>query len=157
MLYLTPTRKRYSVNSTVCVRNGCTHICIKSITIQIWTINNEKKIDCIQVRILSSIELYTTFSNLMRAEHCLNHLRKSAMCHGDVGIVTYNWGNNSRKPLAKATSHQCIDWDSFKAWTDERAVDMFKPGFLIHPTFGKFICMEISQNHDAKLLIRSGI
>ena len=60
------------------------------------------------------------------------------MCHGDVGMVTYRWGNHTRKPLAAATAHQCIDWDSLAKWTDERAVDMFKPGFLIHPTLGKF-------------------
>ena len=70
-------------------------------------------------------------------EHCLNHLRKSAMCHGDVGMVTYRWGNNSRKPQAAATAHQCIDWNSLAEWTNERTIDMFKPGFLIHPTKGK--------------------
>ena len=70
-------------------------------------------------------------------EHCLNHLRKSAMCHGDVGMVTYRWGNTSRKPQAAATAHQCIDWDSLAEWTNERTIDMFKPGFLVHPTKGK--------------------
>src|ERR1700761_5264505 len=69
-------------------------------------------------------------------EHCLNHLRKSAVCHGDVGIVTYSWGNKTRKPLARATNHQCIDWDLLADWTQKRTIDMFSPGFLVHPTFG---------------------
>lgn len=69
-------------------------------------------------------------------EHCLNHLRKSAMCHGDVGMVTYRWGNDSRKPYAAATAHQCVDFEALTTWTNERTVDMFKPGLLIHPTLG---------------------
>ena len=60
------------------------------------------------------------------------------MCHGDVGMVTYRWGNTSRKPQAAATAHQCIDWDSLAEWTNERTIDMFKPGFLVHPTKGKW-------------------
>jgi len=74
----------------------------------------------------------------METEHCLNHLRKSAICHGDVGIVTYKWGQGSRKPYAAATSHQCIDFDALTDWTNNRTIDMFKPGFLVHPTLGKF-------------------
>ncbi|KAM0797307.1 hypothetical protein BDR22DRAFT_892409 [Usnea florida] len=70
------------------------------------------------------------------AKHCLTHLRKSAMCHGDVGMVTYRWGNVSRKPEAAATAHECIDWDSMAEWTNERTIDMFKPGYLIHPVLG---------------------
>lgn len=59
------------------------------------------------------------------------------MCHGDVGMVTYRWGNASRKPEAAATAHECIDWDSLAEWTSERTIDMFKPGFLIHPIRGR--------------------
>lgn len=74
--------------------------------------------------------------NRLHSEHCLNHLRKSAMCHGDVGMVTYRWANISRKPQAAATAHQCIDWDSLAEWTNERTINMFTPGFLVHPTKG---------------------
>lgn len=77
-------------------------------------------------------------------EHCLNHLRKSAMCHGDVGMVTYRWANISRKPQAAATAHQCIDWDSLAEWTNERTINMFTPGFLVHPTKGKWAAFAIS-------------
>jgi hypothetical protein len=71
-------------------------------------------------------------------EHCLNQLRATAMCHGDVGMITYKWGNDSRRPKAAATAHQCIDYDRLVEWTNERTVNMFQPGFLIHPTLGKF-------------------
>ena len=59
------------------------------------------------------------------------------MSHGDVGMVTYRWGNVSRKSEAAATDHECIDWDSLAEWTNERTIDMFKPGYLIHPVLGK--------------------
>lgn len=75
-------------------------------------------------------------TNRLHSEHCLNHLRKSAMCHGDVGIITYKWGNDSRRPYAAATKHQCVKWDSLVEWTNERTIDMFKPGYLVHPTLG---------------------
>ena len=75
------------------------------------------------------------------------------MCHGDVGMVTYRWGNRSRKPQAAATAHQCIDWDSLAEWTDERTIDMFKPGFLIHPTKGKWAAFAISLLLSTSLLI----
>ncbi|KAH8756475.1 hypothetical protein F5882DRAFT_481708 [Hyaloscypha sp. PMI_1271] len=74
--------------------------------------------------------------NRLHSEHCLNQLRATAMCHGDVGMITYKWGNDSRKPKAAATAHQCIDYDRLVEWTNERTVDMFQPGFLIHPTLG---------------------
>jgi hypothetical protein len=70
-------------------------------------------------------------------EHCLTHLREVAMCHGDVGMVPYSWANFSRKPQAKATGHQCVEWSSIVEWTNQRTVNMFEPGLLIHPTLGK--------------------
>ena len=65
------------------------------------------------------------------------------MCHGDVGMVTYRWANTSRKPQAAATAHQCTDWDLLVEWTNERTIDMFKPGFLVHPTKDKWAAFAI--------------
>ncbi|KAE8451799.1 hypothetical protein EG329_002639 [Mollisiaceae sp. DMI_Dod_QoI] len=74
--------------------------------------------------------------NRLHSEHCLNQLRSTAMCHGDVGMVPYTWANDSKKPRAAAIAHQCIDFDRLAEWTEERTVDMFKPGLLVHPTLG---------------------
>ncbi|POR31948.1 Uncharacterized protein TPAR_07844 [Tolypocladium paradoxum] len=63
-------------------------------------------------------------------------LRQSAMCHGDIGLITYGWNSRSLQPVASATSHQCINWDRLVRWTKARSVDMMKPGWLIHPTKG---------------------
>ncbi|KAI0378054.1 hypothetical protein F5Y04DRAFT_166361 [Hypomontagnella monticulosa] len=74
--------------------------------------------------------------NRVHSEHCLSTLRKFALCHGDIGLITYSWNPHHEKPSANGTDHQCIDWESFSKWTEERAVDMFKPGWLVHPTLG---------------------
>jgi len=72
------------------------------------------------------------------------------MCHGDVGIITYRWGAESRKPFAAATQHQCVKWDRLVEWTNERTIDMFKPGYLVHPTLGELSPVKIPQNCNLK-------
>ncbi|KAK2752399.1 hypothetical protein FQN55_007439 [Onygenales sp. PD_40] len=74
--------------------------------------------------------------NRLHNEHCIDFLRQSAMCHGDVGLLTFEWHASSRLPLANATSHQCVNWEKLDQWTKARTVDMMKPGWLVHPTLG---------------------
>ena len=92
-------------------------------------------------------DFWIAFSVLtIRSEHCLDFLRQSAMCHGDVGLVTFQWMPDSLIPVSNATVHECVNWDAIDKWTKERTVDMMKPGWLIHPTKGTtlnsrtFIC-----------------
>lgn len=70
------------------------------------------------------------------AEHCLDFLRQASICHGDVGLITFQWSPTSLIPVANATTHECVNWDSIREWTKKRTVDMMKPGWLIHPTLG---------------------
>jgi hypothetical protein len=65
------------------------------------------------------------------------------MCHGDVGMITYKWENNTKRPKASATAHKCIDYDRLVEWTNERTIDMVKRGFLIHPTLGKSLVIPV--------------
>lgn len=58
------------------------------------------------------------------------------MCHGDIGLITFEWHDNSRIPVANATSHQCVNWQKLDEWTRARTVDMMKPGWLVHPLYG---------------------
>jgi hypothetical protein len=69
-------------------------------------------------------------------EHCIDFLRQSAMCHGDVGLITFEWSPTNLIPIANGTSHQCVNWEKLDAWTKERSVDMLQPGWLVHPTLG---------------------
>lgn len=75
-------------------------------------------------------------TRLTFTEHCLDFLRQSAMCHGDVGLITYIWRSDSIQPVVNATSHQCVNWEKLYGWSQDRAVDMLKPGWLVHPTKG---------------------
>lgn len=70
-------------------------------------------------------------------EHCIDFLRMSAMCHGDIGLITYEWHDDSLIPVANATSHQCINWAKLDRWTKARTVNMMKPGWLVHPQKGE--------------------
>lgn len=59
------------------------------------------------------------------------------MCRGDVSLVTYKWETTMRDPGFNFTAHQCVDWEKLDAWAGERTVDVYKPGWLVHPTLGK--------------------
>ncbi|KAI0013866.1 hypothetical protein F4779DRAFT_624984 [Xylariaceae sp. FL0662B] len=74
--------------------------------------------------------------NRLHNEHCIDFLRQSVMCHGDIGLITYEWHDDSLIPVANATSHQCVNWQKLDQWTKDRTVDMMKPGWLIHPSKG---------------------
>ncbi|KAH6605291.1 hypothetical protein Trco_006998 [Trichoderma cornu-damae] len=82
----------------------------------------------------SRIEQCLTFE--WHAEHCIKSLLQSAICHGDVGLITFGWLDGYRIPVANETSRQCVNWAKLENWVKDRAVDMMKPGWLIHPTMG---------------------
>ncbi|EEQ88549.2 uncharacterized protein BDCG_03669 [Blastomyces dermatitidis ER-3] len=72
----------------------------------------------------------------LHSHHCLNYLRKTAMCHSDVGIITYNWKQGTLKPKATATTHQCADWNRITEWASSRSFNMTTPGYIVNPTLG---------------------
>ncbi|CZS88194.1 hypothetical protein WAI453_000614 [Rhynchosporium graminicola] len=74
--------------------------------------------------------------NRLHNEHCIDFLRQASMCHGDIGLLTFEWNERSRIPVAKATTHQCVNWEKLNDWTKSRTVDMMKPGWLVHPKLG---------------------
>ncbi|RFU79812.1 hypothetical protein TARUN_2407 [Trichoderma arundinaceum] len=82
-------------------------------------------------------------------QHCIDFLLQSAMCHGDVGLMTFEWVDGYRIPLANSTSHQCINWAKLDKWTKERTVDMMKPGWLIHPKMGKLSSVYVGNATNA--------
>ena len=57
------------------------------------------------------------------------------MCHGDIGLITFQWTEASRVPVANATTHECVNWQKLEGWSKENSVDLFKLG-LVHPTLG---------------------
>ncbi|KAK6846221.1 hypothetical protein PG989_013985 [Apiospora arundinis] len=74
--------------------------------------------------------------NRLHNEHCIDFILQSTMCHGDVGLMTFEWVEDNLIPLANSTSHQCVNWEKLDTWTRARSVDMMKPNWLIHPVLG---------------------
>ncbi len=33
--------------------------------------------------------------------------------------------------------HVCRKWDAIDAWSKERKINLYEPGLLVHPKFGK--------------------
>ena len=57
------------------------------------------------------------------------------MCHADVGLITFHWSENTRVPVANATTHECANRQKLDDWQRKNSVDMFTLG-LVHPTLG---------------------
>ncbi|OAA74183.1 hypothetical protein ISF_01084 [Cordyceps fumosorosea ARSEF 2679] len=81
-------------------------------------------------------------------DHCLGTLKSFAMCHGDVGMVIYSWQKDVLKPGANGTGHTCVNWDKISKWTEERTVNMYEPGLIIHPQLGPAYAEEENSNEE---------
>ncbi|MCJ1387406.1 hypothetical protein MMC18_000249 [Xylographa bjoerkii] len=106
--------------------------------------------------------LYPThyFPNLTAAEsrdqslhnaHCLDLLRQTVMCNGDVSLITMHWGHTQRMPLGNfSAAHSCRDWSAIDAWAGEHSPKrLMEPGWLVNPTFGPVI--DEANRHERKL------
>ncbi|KAF2734163.1 hypothetical protein EJ04DRAFT_394626, partial [Polyplosphaeria fusca] len=69
-------------------------------------------------------------------DHCIEALRLSVMCTGDVGMYSFYWkeGQDPRtsKPGTKTRSlRKCVVWDKVQAWSEKRmvpkSVDVVRP------------------------------
>ncbi|KAI1172800.1 hypothetical protein F4777DRAFT_560200 [Nemania sp. FL0916] len=62
-------------------------------------------------------------------QHCLETLRQSVMCHGDIAVQPFEWliSSDGRAigPTTKSrTLHQCANWDRLSKWALSRRVDL---------------------------------
>lgn len=56
-------------------------------------------------------------------DHCLDMLRQSAMCHGDMTLVTYEWWDDLVFPQhPENTPHLCVNWDRLRSWTVDHSI-----------------------------------
>lgn len=54
-------------------------------------------------------------------DHCVDILRQSIMCTGDVTIATANWVQGHPRPIPDfSTMHVCRDFDALLEWASER-------------------------------------
>ncbi|KAI1208031.1 uncharacterized protein F4807DRAFT_468908 [Annulohypoxylon truncatum] len=69
-------------------------------------------------------------------EHCLEQIRQSAICHGDVNVIPFSWLQDDEHQIPLPTMqfgslHQCIKWDKLDAWAKERRLDLFDKELLV--------------------------
>jgi hypothetical protein len=79
--------------------------------------------------------------NLMHTYHCIDLLRQSIMCQGDINLITLRWGQKQALPIGNTSSpHECVNWDGINGWAKERSIERaLEPGYIKHPTFGTSI------------------
>lgn len=69
--------------------------------------------------------------------HCLDSLRQSIQCYGDVSLLTMRWYKGSLLPVGNFSSpHECVNFDAIQDWAKDYTMDMLAPGVLVHPTLG---------------------
>ncbi|KAI1160691.1 hypothetical protein F5B18DRAFT_631371 [Nemania serpens] len=77
------------------------------------------------------------FLDSRHAAHCLDSMRQSVQCAGDVSLLTMRWGVHTREPLANFTGrHECVNWDHIQDWAHDHVYDVMAPGVLVHPVLG---------------------
>ncbi|KAF4631605.1 hypothetical protein G7Y89_g6523 [Cudoniella acicularis] len=71
------------------------------------------------------------------SQHCLNSLKQSIECTGDMTLLTMRWEEDSPLPLGNFSStHECVNWDRMVVRVKPCSVDPFENGVLVHPTLG---------------------
>jgi hypothetical protein len=80
-------------------------------------------------------------------DHCLDNLRRLAMCKADISILTFDWVDNNRKPLPNFEIEQeCYNWNTLDEWAGQHSFNVFDNKSLIHPKFGKSLRFAFSQS-----------
>ncbi|RCI10835.1 hypothetical protein L249_5245 [Ophiocordyceps polyrhachis-furcata BCC 54312] len=71
------------------------------------------------------------------ADHCIEDIRQSLMCHADLSVVTFDWLPRRRKPWPNFHVEQtCVDWHRLDGWAAERSFSIFDQKTLVHPRLG---------------------
>ncbi|RDA84055.1 hypothetical protein CP532_0777 [Ophiocordyceps camponoti-leonardi (nom. inval.)] len=71
------------------------------------------------------------------ADHCIEDIRQSLMCHADLSVVTFDWLPGRRKPWPDFKIEQtCVDWERLDRWAAERSFSIFDQKTLVHPQLG---------------------
>ncbi|PHH72496.1 hypothetical protein CDD80_4502 [Ophiocordyceps camponoti-rufipedis] len=71
------------------------------------------------------------------ADHCIDDIRQSLMCHADLSVVTFDWLPGRRRPWPDFRLEQtCVDWGALDGWAAERSFSIFDQKTLVHPELG---------------------
>lgn len=72
-----------------------------------------------------------------RFGQCIETVRQTLTCYGDISLNTYAWRKNRRLPFPDfRIDHECRDWNSIQKWTEDHRLPPLGDEMLEHPTFG---------------------
>lgn len=72
-------------------------------------------------------------------DHCIDLLRQTVMCHGDISLHTYTWKDDYRWPWpTMETTHQCRNWDKLMEWSKNHSLESLTGPILSHPVLGMY-------------------
>jgi hypothetical protein len=57
-------------------------------------------------------------------DHCLDQLRQSIQCHGDLTPVLLYWWDGYGTALAQGQTHTCRNWENIREWVDRRNIGL---------------------------------
>ncbi|KAH8585369.1 hypothetical protein B0O99DRAFT_559710 [Bisporella sp. PMI_857] len=66
----------------------------------------------------------TPMRNRQHVDHCIDEIRLSILCHGDISVITWGWKDTEATPYANfKVEHECRNWDSILGWTKAHQAD----------------------------------
>lgn len=87
---------------------------------------------------------------LEHANHCIDLLRQTLMCHGDVALQTFTWIEGYKWPWPNfSVQHECRKWDALQQWASQNYIPDLEGPILTHPVLGKCIF----QSHGATITL----
>lgn len=77
----------------------------------------------LSLAIPSHFPLKILFNGLL--DHCIDSIRQSIMCHGDIATVYWQWMPVRQQPLPRLEiTHTCRDFDAITDWAKEHRLKM---------------------------------
>ncbi|KAL7941843.1 tat pathway signal sequence [Trichoderma barbatum] len=74
---------------------------------------------------------------LDHAGYCVDMIRQSIICEGDISISTYDWKIDHLLPWPNfRVAHECVNWDNIVDWARKHAAPNLRGSILMHPKYG---------------------
>ncbi|KAH8726596.1 hypothetical protein GQ44DRAFT_705204 [Phaeosphaeriaceae sp. PMI808] len=73
----------------------------------------------------------------VHADHCIEMLRQSALCHADGSLTTFKWSPSATKPMLDLTrpAHKCVNWNTLTESLQDRFVGQDEMDHMTKPDF----------------------
>ncbi|KAI0153414.1 hypothetical protein BJ166DRAFT_356240 [Pestalotiopsis sp. NC0098] len=76
-------------------------------------------------------------ANIQNFGQCLERVRQTTMCYGDISVSTYVWAEGHLIPFPNfRLEHECRDWSRLETWAMEHKLPPLGDEVLKHPTYG---------------------